>query len=404
MSCWVRKPVITIEGKFLEGGPTTQVVVEDGIVCAMETARERFGAADFADCLILPPLFDPQVNGGLGVSFTSPLEPERYDQVLQECWRRGISHILPTIITTDAGNLTRCLRALRVWRDGNIDVARAVPGFHLEGPGINPEEGFRGAHPQNGVRAWTEQEYRQVQEAAGGMVRKVTLAPETLGDLGVVRSMVRDGVLVSMGHTNAYAEQISRAVDAGVSLFTHWGNGISRKIDRHHNPLWPALVEDKLNLSLIADGLHLPVAMLQTAYLCKGPEKLVLTADTSPLAGFNPGVYDLWGSRVVVDENQKLTVVGTDYLAGSGSWLDKCFQTAFHLTGKAIGACSQMASGNIRRLLDLPPWELSPGKPAELTLVSPHRPELLLGCFGSGQFVPYLHDIDKRTDQGATRY
>ncbi len=369
---------------------TTQVVVENGSVSKLETSRDHFRRPDIADCLILPPLMDPQVNGGLGVSFTSPQNSENYDLVLQECWRRGISHILPTIITTDAANLQKCLHSLRDWRESDWKVKKAIPGFHLEGPGISSSDGFRGAHPLDSVRSWTEVEYRHCQDATQGLIRKVTLAPETLEDFGVVKTMVRDGVLVSMGHTNASADQIARALDAGVVLFTHWGNGISRTVDRHLNPLWPALAEDRLNLSIIADGQHLPPAMLKTAYRCKGAEKLVLTADTSPLAGMPAGTYDLWGSRIVVDEEQRLSVEGTGYLAGSGAWLDACFRTIFQLTGGAVDACIQMASSNIRRLLGMPPWDLIPGKPAEMTLISPTKGELILGCFGTGQFCPYL--------------
>lgn len=386
------KNSMVIEGKFRIDGPTVQLLVENGLVRCLETARDRFRTADLSDGLIIPPLLDPQVNGGLGISFTSPLEPIQYDQVIRECWRRGITHILPTVITTDPNNLAKCLRALREWRDSNEKVAWAVPGFHLEGPGINPEEGFRGAHPQNAVRPWTEAEYQRCQEAAGGLIRLVTLAPETLADLDVVKTMVRDGVLVSMGHTNASPEQLSKAVDSGVSLFTHWGNGISRKIDRHHNPLWPALVHEKLNLSLILDGHHLPTSVVKTAMLCKGPGKLILTADTSPLAGVKPGLYDLWGTKVLVDVEQKLTVEGTEYLAGSGSFLDTCYQNAYHRGAKSIEECSQMASGNIRRLLGLPEWQLVPGKPAEFTYLSPDLNHLFQGCFAGGEFIPYLHN------------
>ena len=378
-----------IQGRLEETKPPFQAIVVSGVVERIEFNPSQFQKPDVDNCLILSPLLDPQVNGGLQVSFTSPGEPDQYGLVLKKAWRHGISHFLPTVITTGRENLQQCLRALRRWREEDRRVSQSVPGFHLEGPGISPQHGFRGAHPLQSVRTWTEAEYRLCQESCHGLLKMVTLAPETLDNFQVVETMVREGVVVAVGHTNATKEQIEMAVDAGAALFTHWGNGICRNIDRHDNPLWPALADKRLGLSVIADGHHLPDSMLQVAYLCKTAGNLVLTADTGPLAGAVPGVYDLWDSKIRVGIDGRLTVEDSGYLAGSGVWLDHCLQTVQRVIPCDIQAAWRMASLNIRNLLGMPDWDLQAGMKAEMTLIRAEEKGGIIGCFGGGEWIPY---------------
>lgn len=382
-----------IQGRLDETKPVFQVSVISGIVEKLEFNASRFEKPDVDECLILSPLLDPQVNGGLQVSFTSPGEPGKYGQVLEKARRHGISHFLPTVITTGRENLRDCLKALTQWREGDHRVSQAVPGFHLEGPGISPEDGFRGAHALQSVRTWTETEYHQCQESCHGLVKMVTLAPETLHDFQVVETMVREGVVVAIGHTKATRDRLEMAVDAGAALFTHWGNGITRKMDRHDNPLWPALADKRLGLSIIADGHHLPDSMVQVAYLCKTAGNLVLTADTGPLAGALPGLYDLWDSKIRVRDDGRLTVEDSGYLAGSGVWLDTCLLNVRRVISCDIHSAWRMASLNIRNLLGMPEWNLKLGMKAEMTLVRYGENEEILGCFVGGEWTPYSPNV-----------
>ena len=378
-----------IQGKLFGEGCEVQVHVSDGFISKIQDDPLKFENATIRNCHIFPPLFDPQINGAMKVSFTDPQGAEAYDQVINEAWRHGVSGLLPTVITTSVNKLRDCLNALTKWRDSNTEVAASVPGFHLEGPGISPIDGFRGAHPVESVRPWGISEYESAQEITGGLVKMVTIAPEIEGNLLLIPQMVRDKVVVALGHTNATMDDLARAMDAGATLFTHWGNGIANKIDRHHNPLWPALADDRLFLSLIADGHHLPDAMLKVAGRCKTPIRTILTADTGPLAGAEPGIYELWNSRVRVWPNGKLTVNETNYLAGSSSWLDTCMMKMNLQVQCNMKECWRMGSTNIRNLLGMEEWGLFSGKKAELTVIKASHELEIIGCFGGGTFVSY---------------
>src|SRR5262249_12675635 len=149
-----------------------------------------------------------------------------------------------------------CLRTLGAACDTDPELAHATPAFHLEGPYISAEDGPRGAHPSAHVRPPDWEEFCRLQEAAGGRIRLVTLAPEREGALGVIERLVATGVVVALGHTAATGRQIHDAISAGARLSTHLGNGAHAVLPRHPNYIWEQLAADELWASIICDGHH----------------------------------------------------------------------------------------------------------------------------------------------------
>lgn len=390
-----------IQGKLDESALPLQVTLRNGFISSVELNSLRFLHPHHIADFLLPPMFDPQINGAKGVSFTQADSNEHYNMVLDEAWGHGVGGFLATCITSKYSDLMQALKALARWRESSREVSYAVPGIHLEGPGISPLDGYRGAHSAAAVRPWTLYEYKQAQQSAKGAIRMVTLAPEVTGNLAVIPAMIADGVVVALGHTAAPSDILKRAIDLGASLFTHWGNGVAHSIDRHENPLWLALGENQLALSLIADGHHLPDPVLRVALLCKVSRKVVLTSDTSPLAGLPIGRYEIWGNWVDVTPEGKLMVAGTHYLAGSSSWLDKCVLRVRSIDGlfengilKPVDAW-RMAGENIRKMLGFSAWTLQPGMVADFLLVN--GPTIakarIYGCISCGVFHPYASTL-----------
>ena len=134
----------------------------------------------------------------------------------------------------------------------------AIEGFHVEGPHICPDEGPRGAHPVECVRPPDMDEYRTL---AGSdrwhWFGLVTLSPEWPEAPRYIETLVSDGVVVSIGHTKATAEQIQEAVRAGATMSTHIGNGAHGEMRRHPNYIWDQLAEDRLAAGMIVDGIHI---------------------------------------------------------------------------------------------------------------------------------------------------
>src|SRR5207302_8584582 len=133
----------------------------------------------------------------------------------------GIGGFCPTLVTNALPALVHGLTTIRRAREIYPEVAASVPAIHLEGPYISAEDGPRGAHPRQHVRPPDGDEFRRLQEAAGGLIRLVTLAPEHEGALPFIEQLVGSGVVVALGHTAAKGPRIRDAIRAGARLSTH---------------------------------------------------------------------------------------------------------------------------------------------------------------------------------------
>jgi N-acetylglucosamine-6-phosphate deacetylase len=318
---------------------------------------------------VAPALFDLQVNGCDGRSFNSPtLTTDDVAHVVGTCRRHGITGLCPTLVTNSAAALLHGFGTLRRACEADVEVARVVPAFHLEGPYISPEDGPRGAHPRAHVRPPDYDEFRRFQDAAGGRIRLVTLAPEHDGALPFIERLTADGVVVAMGHTAATGERLRDAASAGARLSTHLGNGCHAVLPRHDNPIWEQLADDRLWASLITDGHHLPPAVVRTVLRVKTPARAILTSDASSLAGLPPGRYGEWGQELEVRADGRVVVPDTPYLAGSGVFTDACLGYAVAWSGVTLREACDMAGARPRELLGLPSRPLEPGAPADLVL------------------------------------
>jgi N-acetylglucosamine-6-phosphate deacetylase len=327
------------------------------------------GPVDLEADGVAPALFDLQINGCHGRSFNSPtLTIEDVRHVVGECRRHGIGGLCPTLVTAPGEALLHGFTTLRRACDGDADLQRAIPALHLEGPYISPEDGPRGAHPRAHVRPPDWDEFRALQEAAGGRIRLVTLAPEHDGALDFIERLTASGVVAAIGHTGASGARIREAIRAGARLSTHLGNGSHALLPRHDNYLWEQLAADELWASIIGDGHHLPAAVLRCLVRAKTPARTILTCDASSLAGLPPGRYAEWGQEFEVLPEGKVVVPGTAYLAGSAVFTDACVGVALRWLGVSLRDAVDMAGANPRRLLGLPVGRLEPGEPADLVL------------------------------------
>jgi N-acetylglucosamine-6-phosphate deacetylase len=318
---------------------------------------------------VAPALFDLQVNGGDGHTFSSVrLTADAVHHVVGLCRRHGVGALCPTLVTNSFAVLAHGLSVIRRAREADRDLAAAIPAVHLEGPHISPEDGPRGAHPRHHVRPPDWDEFRRLQDAAGGLIRLLTLAPEYEGAPGFIDQLVRGGVVAALGHTAATGEQIRAAVAAGARLSTHLGNGCHALLPRHDNCIWEQLASDDLWASMICDGHHLPPAVVRCIVRAKSPARTILTCDASPLAGLPPGRYPQWDQEFEVRADGRVVVPGTTFLAGSSVFTDHCVGSAIRCAGVSLADAIDMAGARPRELLGLPPRTLQPGEPADLVL------------------------------------
>ncbi len=196
----------------------------------------------------------------------------------------------------------------------------------------------------------------------------MTLAPEHQNALRFIEQLASTGVTVAIGHTAASGERIRAAVAAGARLSTHLGNGSHALLPRHDNYIWEQLACDDLWASIIADGHHLPPAVIKTIVRVKAPARTILTCDAGSLAGCPPGRYADWGDEFEVLPEGKIVLPGTPFLAGSWAFTDHCVAHVLKLGLVSLADAIDMAGARPRELLKLPPRGLNPGDPADLIL------------------------------------
>jgi N-acetylglucosamine-6-phosphate deacetylase len=327
-------------------------VLGGGATGAAATTAWSEGAAGQAGSRTLscPGLVDLQVNGFSGIDFNDPgIATEQVAAAAEAMRRTGVTLFLATIISAPLDRFSASARAIAA------STEPALAGIHMEGPYISPEDGARGAHRREDIAPPSADDFARRQEAAGGRIRLVTVAPEIPGVLPLVERLVKDNVRVAIGHTAASPQQVRDAVAAGATMSTHLGNGCAQMLPRHPNFVWEQLAADELLAGLIVDGHHLPAATVKAMVRAKTPARTVLVTDATTAAGRPPGEYMLGSLRVRLDESGRVAVPGQPNLAGSALSLDRAIGLTVRFTGLAVDEVLPMATTTPARYLGLTP-------------------------------------------------
>ncbi|HUR59168.1 MAG TPA: N-acetylglucosamine-6-phosphate deacetylase [Opitutaceae bacterium] len=292
-----------------------------------------------------PRLFDFQVNGFGGVDFQSDtLTREQLEHSVVALQRHQTAAILLTLITDEIDALCRRLEKIERFRAASPAIAKMIPGYHIEGPWLSPEPGYRGAHPPEPMHAPSLAEFDRLQAAAGGHVRLITLAPEWPGSGECIAAIRRAGVQVSLGHTNASEAQIDDAIRAGARFCTHLGNGTPPEMHRHDNVVQRLLARDELIACLIPDGVHLPPFALKNYFRAKPADKVLFTTDAMSGAGAPPGRFTIGRHTIDVGADRIARQPGAKNFAGSTLTPDEGVQNCARHLGLSVDAATRLWS------------------------------------------------------------
>ncbi len=302
---------------------------------------------------IAPALVDIQVNGFAGFDLNvATVTPEDVSAMVGALWRVGTGFLCPTVVTGSFDGISNSLRAIVEACKMDSLVAHSVLGIHLEGPYISAEDGPRGAHPLEHVREPDWDEFQRWQDIAEGQISMVTLAPEKNRAIPFIEKLVANGIVVALGHTDASADDIQAAIDAGARLSTHLGNGAHALIRRHPNYIWEQLGADELWASLIVDGHHLPPTVAKSMIRAKTLDRCILTSDAVALAGMEPGIYQFAAKSVELTADRCVRLVGTEYLAGSAIELARGIENSVRFAGITLEEAVSLATLQPMRLLN----------------------------------------------------
>jgi N-acetylglucosamine-6-phosphate deacetylase len=235
----------------------------------------------------------------------------------------GVTLCLPTIITAAPGVMRERLLALDAAVSASALGPAMCPGYHVEGPFLNPGDGYAGCHPAAAMTAPDPEFLERMEAGLDRPILLVTLAPELVGSLPFIRRARAAGRLVAVGHSAAGPAALAAAAEAGASLSTHLGNGLPGMLPKLDNTLMAQLAEDGLAASFIADGIHLPPHALKVMLRAKGAGRSLLVTDATAAAAAPAGFYQFAGMAIERGADGSVRVPGGRSLAGSSLCLDQ---------------------------------------------------------------------------------
>ena len=297
---------------------------------------------------------DLQVNGYGGVDFnTDGLTADGLRRACEAMRRDGVASILATIITDSLDAMAGRLRRLVELREADELAGELIVGLHVEGPFLNERDGFRGAHPLDAIRPADADAMRRLLEAGGGLVRYVTLAPERDAGMRVTRMLTAAGVAVAAGHSDASLDELDAAADAGLSLYTHLGNGCPMQTHRHDNIVQRVLSRvDRIRPTFIADGVHVPFFALRNYIRLAGVDGCIVVSDAMSAAGLGPGTHRLgrWG-EIEVGEDLAAWAPNKAHLLGSAMSMAQAERNLRDAIGFSDAEISRLVHDNAAALL-----------------------------------------------------
>jgi N-acetylglucosamine-6-phosphate deacetylase len=333
------------------------------------TEIEEIKSPPAEEVWIAPTLFDLQINGYGGLDFQQDdLSVEELLSAARQLRAAGCGRFLVTLITDEWSRLTARLRHLRSLRSRSDELHAAITGWHIEGPFLSAEPGFHGAHDPALMRDPTPDHILELRAITGTDPVLLTLSPERPGALPAIELAVSRGMKVSLGHTNASAEILHQAVQAGATGFTHLGNGCPRKLDRHDNILWRVLETSGLEVSLIPDQIHVSPPLFRLVHRVLGADAVYYTTDAMSAAGMPPGRFKLGKMELEVGADQIVRQPGEPLFAGSAL---QPIEGVFH-AAQMLGCCWQEVW---RRFSEVPAKlmglrnDLAPGQPADFCVL-----------------------------------
>jgi N-acetylglucosamine-6-phosphate deacetylase len=316
-------------------------VVKDKIAASQSESRsENIAEIDASGLIIAPGFIDLQINGGMGVDFTS--EPNQVGRVAKELPRYGVTSFLATVVSSSPENYRTILSQIRATQLKSFSAQ--LLGMHLEGPFLHPERS--GAHEKAFLR-----DCERPEECYGDLtgVRLVTLAPELPGAQEMIAALGAQNIRVALGHSQASYEEGMEAVKAGASLVTHLFNAMAPFHQRQPGLIGLALTQQQLYYSIIVDGIHSHPASVQLAWQAH-PEGLVLVTDAMAAMSLDEGHFTtVLGTKKVHVENHRACIVDeenirTDVLAGSLLTMDQAVRSLLALTGCTKAQALEAAS------------------------------------------------------------
>lgn len=316
---------------------------------------------------LLPGMIDVHIHGVNGAD-TMDATPEALDKITKILPYEGTTSFLATTITNEASVIERALDNVGTYVTNNQKSGQAeILGVHLEGPFINKVRA--GAQPHKDIQQPDINVFKEWNQRAFGTIKLVTLAPELEGGMELVSYLVNEGIVASIGHSDATYEQVIKAVQNGATHVTHLYNGMRGLHHREPGVAGASLLVKELKAEIIADGHHVRPEMIDLAYRQKTDDGIVLITDSMRAKCLKNGQYDLGGQDVTVRDGKAVLENGT--LAGSVLKMNDALLNIQKYTGCSLESAIKMAAENPARQLGVydRKGSIAVGKDADLIVL-----------------------------------
>ena len=296
---------------------------------------------------------DLQLNGYKGVDFNSDsLAADACHEACVQLRADGVAGILATIITDSLDRMTARLGTIASIRQHDPLVAEVIWGFHVEGPFLNESRGYAGAHPSEHMVPANLDATNRLLDSAAGLIRLVTLAPERDPGMKVTRFLADRGVIVAAGHCDPSLDELRAALDAGLSMFTHLGNGCPMVMHRHDNVVQRVLsLAGRLWICFIGDGVHVPYPALGNYLRVAGIDRTIVVTDGISAAGLGPGRYRLANQTIEVGADLVARSPDGSHFFGATATMSQIAAQLQERLGLSAETIEQLVSVNPRRAL-----------------------------------------------------
>lgn len=301
---------VWIAGQFL----AMQLEIKDGKITDILPFGTKDADEDYGEKRILPGLIDVHTHGAYGFD-TNDADPEGLRDWMKRIPEEGVTAILPTTVTQMPEVLAKALANVAAVVKEGYEGAEIL-GVHFEGPYLDME--YKGAQPPEAIATAAVEQFKKYQDAAEGLIKYITMAPEHDKDFALTRYCRETGVVVSMGHSSATYEQAMLGIANGATSMTHVYNGMT---PYHHRK--PGLVGTAFRVrdiygEIICDGCHSHLAALNNYFQAKGRDYGIMVSDSLRAKHCPPGgSYQLGGHDIEIGEDGLARLKGTDTIAGS---------------------------------------------------------------------------------------
>ncbi|HRT69239.1 MAG TPA: N-acetylglucosamine-6-phosphate deacetylase [Bacilli bacterium] len=351
---------IYIEGK---GIVKSSLVIENGKIASFDETKDLMTLRE--DLIVVPGFIDKHIHGA---NHSDAMYPSLEDikNISRTIAREGVTSYMPTTMTQSEENIDKALKNIKEYIEKKNKDGAFVLGTHLEGPFISPK--FKGAQPEQYIVPCSVEKFMHYQAVSGNNIKQVTLAYEENGK-DLCNYLLSQGIVASIGHTNATALEVLEAAKNGVTSATHIYNAMKPLHHREAGTVGGVMLADTIYAELIADLVHVSPEAIKVLCKIKGLDKIVLVTDGIESKHLPDGTYSLGGQEVTVKGREARLADGT--LAGSTLKMNQAIKNIKNVLGinleKAIDLATINPARNLR--IDHIKGSIALGKHADLTVI-----------------------------------